>query len=41
MLFAINVVRHCYRLPRELVEVPSLETFGVRLDWALGSLVEL
>ena len=28
-----------YRLPREVVDVPSLEVFKARLDGALGSLV--
>ena len=29
------------RLPREVVDAPSLETFQVRLDGALGNLIEL
>jgi len=33
------VVKHCNRLPREVVEAPSLETFKVRLDGALNNLV--
>jgi len=30
--FAIRVVRHCHRLPREAVDAPSLETLKVRLE---------
>ncbi|KFZ61945.1 hypothetical protein N321_02022, partial [Antrostomus carolinensis] len=37
--FTQRVVRHWNRLPRELVDTPSLETFKVRLDEALGSLI--
>ncbi|KFQ81858.1 hypothetical protein N337_02781, partial [Phoenicopterus ruber ruber] len=35
----MRVVRHWNRLPREAVDAPSLETFKVRLDGALGSLI--
>ncbi|KGL88049.1 hypothetical protein N301_09480, partial [Charadrius vociferus] len=37
--FTLRVVRHWNRLPREVVEAPSLEVFKARLDIALGSLV--
>ncbi|KGL88223.1 hypothetical protein N301_07695, partial [Charadrius vociferus] len=37
--FTLRVVRHWNRLPREVVEAPSLEGFKARLDVALGSLV--
>ena len=33
------MVRHCYNLPRDVVEASSLEMFKARLDGALGSLV--
>ncbi|KGL97564.1 hypothetical protein N301_11764, partial [Charadrius vociferus] len=37
--FTLRVVRHWHRLPREVVEAPSLEVFKARLDVALGNLV--
>ncbi|KFQ89830.1 hypothetical protein N337_06745, partial [Phoenicopterus ruber ruber] len=37
--FTMRVVKHWHRLPREVVEAPSLETFKVRLDGALGNLI--
>ncbi|KGL92622.1 hypothetical protein N301_16638, partial [Charadrius vociferus] len=37
--FTLRVVRHWNRLPREVVEAPSLEMFKARLDVALGNLV--
>ncbi|KFQ70374.1 hypothetical protein N335_05207, partial [Phaethon lepturus] len=36
---AMRVVRHWPRLPREVVDVPSLESFQVRLDKALSNLI--
>ncbi|GAB0203756.1 hypothetical protein GRJ2_002841200 [Grus japonensis] len=37
--FPVRVVRHWNRLPREVVEAPSLEVFKARLDEDLGNLV--
>ncbi|KFV06819.1 hypothetical protein N340_03062, partial [Tauraco erythrolophus] len=37
--FPQRVVRHWHRLPREVVDAPSLEVFKARLDEALGNLV--
>ncbi|KGL98669.1 hypothetical protein N301_02553, partial [Charadrius vociferus] len=37
--FTLRVVRHWHRLPREVVEAPSLEVFKARLDVARGNLV--
>ncbi|KFM11433.1 hypothetical protein AS27_03549, partial [Aptenodytes forsteri] len=37
--FMLRVVKHWQRLPREVVDAPSLETFKVRLDGALSNLV--
>ncbi|KFP21570.1 hypothetical protein Z169_02254, partial [Egretta garzetta] len=37
--FTVRVVKHWNRLPREVVEAPSLETFQARLDRALSNLV--
>ena len=34
----MRVVRHCSRLPREVVDAPSLEAFKARLDGALSNL---
>ncbi|KFP35877.1 hypothetical protein N324_08082, partial [Chlamydotis macqueenii] len=38
-LFTMRVVEHWHRLPREVVDAPSLEMFKARLDEALSSLV--
>ena len=37
--FTQSVVSHWNRLPKEVVDAPSLEAFKARLDVALGSLV--
>ncbi|KFP51270.1 hypothetical protein N323_02043, partial [Cathartes aura] len=37
--FTVRVVRHWHRLPREVVDAPSLEAFKARLDGALSNLV--
>ncbi|KFV07845.1 hypothetical protein N340_12767, partial [Tauraco erythrolophus] len=37
--FTLRVVRQWKRLPREVVDAPSLEVFKARLDEALGNLV--
>jgi len=34
-------MKHWHRLPREVMEAPSLETFKARLDRALSNLVWL
>jgi len=39
--FTVRVVNHWHRLPREVVDASSLETFKARLDRALCSLVWL
>jgi len=37
--FSMRVVRPWHRLPREVVDTPSLEVLKARLDGALSSLV--
>ena len=36
--FIQRVVKHWNRLPKEIVDAPSLKAFKARLDVALGSL---
>ena len=36
---AMRVVKHWHRLPREVVDAPSLETFKVRLAGGLSNLI--
>ena len=38
--FTQRVVTHWNRLPKEVVDAPSLEAFKARLDVAVGSLVQ-
>jgi len=33
-------VKHRHRLPREVVDAPSLETFKARLDRALSNMIQ-
>jgi len=35
----MRMVKHWHRLPREVVEAPSLETFKTSLDGALSNLI--
>ncbi|KFP51203.1 hypothetical protein N323_08538, partial [Cathartes aura] len=37
--FTVRVVSHWNRLPREVVDAPSLEVFKARLDGALSNLI--
>ncbi|KFP11328.1 hypothetical protein Z169_05103, partial [Egretta garzetta] len=37
--FTMRVVKHWHRLPREVVEAPSLAAFKARLDGALSNLI--
>ncbi|KFQ97004.1 hypothetical protein Y956_09192, partial [Nipponia nippon] len=37
--FPMRVVRHWNRLPREVVDAPSLDMFKARLDGSLSNLV--
>jgi len=40
-VFTVRVVKPWHRLPREVVDAPSLATFKVRLDGALSNLIWL
>ncbi|KFP17272.1 hypothetical protein Z169_03412, partial [Egretta garzetta] len=37
--FTMRVVKHWNRLPREVMEAPSLKAFKTRLDRALSNLI--
>ncbi|KFQ29827.1 hypothetical protein N331_07228, partial [Merops nubicus] len=37
--FTLRVVKHWPRLPREVLETPSLKTFRVGLNTALSNLI--
>ncbi|KFO88225.1 hypothetical protein N320_11324, partial [Buceros rhinoceros silvestris] len=37
--FTVKVVKHWHRLPREVVDAPSLEPLKARLNGALGNLI--
>ena len=37
--FTMRVVRHRNRLPREVVDAPSLEVFKAKLDRALSNMI--
>jgi len=37
--FTVRVVKHWHRLPREMVDTPSLGTFKARLDGAMSNLM--
>jgi len=39
--FTVRVVRYCNRLPGDVVDALSLETFKMRLDQPLGNLIYL
>jgi len=38
-LFTVGVMRHWHRLPRDVVDAPSLAVFKARLDAALSNLL--
>jgi len=39
--FMMRVVRHWHRLPKEVLDAPSLETFKAKLDGAPSNLIKL
>jgi len=41
IFFTLRLVKPWHRLPREVVDAPSLEKFKVRLDRALSNLIQL
>ena len=41
LFFTVRVLKHWKKLPRAVVDAPSLETFKVRLDRALSNLVRV
>jgi len=41
MLFRVRAVKHWHRLPREVMDALSLETFEARLDQVLSNLMKL
>jgi len=41
IFFTMRVLKPWHRLPREVVDAPFLGAFKVRLDGALGNLIEL
>jgi len=38
-IFIVKVVKGWKRLPRDVIDAPSLETFKIRLDVALSNLI--
>jgi len=41
ILFTMSVVKQWHRLPRDVIDAPSLETFKVKLDGALSKTMSL
>jgi len=41
MFFTIKILKHWHRLPREVVDAPSLETFQGQAGWGSEHLMEL
>ena len=37
--FTVRMMKQWHRLPREVVDAPSLETFKVRLDGVLSNVI--
>ncbi|KFQ81652.1 hypothetical protein N335_10493, partial [Phaethon lepturus] len=38
-IFTMRVVNHWHRLPREMVDAPSLETSNIQVDGSLSNLM--